>query len=122
MRGSSLIRPLKTCPRLQARRPASAYTHRGTAASMSASGIASVAGTAACVVAGAIAGQSVHRVPEGHHVVVRPHAELTGQPAWSKCPQLAVTQLSPYATSGQFGTPRKRPAHWSSRHHLGCSS
>ena len=38
--------------------------------------IASVAGTAACVVAGAIAGQSVHRVPEGHHVVVRPHAEL----------------------------------------------
>ena len=33
--------------------------------------IASVAGTAACVVAGAIAGQSVHRVPEGHHVVVR---------------------------------------------------
>ena len=61
---------------------------------MSASGIASV-GTAACVVAGAIAGQSVHRVPEGHHVVVRPHAELAGQlptsvlpPGWHLCPRL----------------------------------
>ena len=62
---------------------------------MSASRIANVAGTAACVVAGAIAGQSVHRVPEGHHVVVRPHAELTGQlptsvlpPGWHLCPRL----------------------------------
>ena len=62
---------------------------------MSASRIANVAGTAACVVAGAIAGQSVHRVPEGHHVVVRPHAELGGQlptsvlpPGWHLCPRL----------------------------------
>ena len=57
--------------------------------------ITSVAGTAACVVAGAIAGQSVHRVPEGHHVVVRPHAELADllptsvlPPGWHLCPRL----------------------------------
>ena len=62
---------------------------------MSASNIASIAGTAACVVAGAIAGQSVHKVPEGHHVVVQPHAELAGHlptsvlpPGWHLCPRL----------------------------------
>ena len=54
-----------------------------------------VASTAACIVAGAVAGQSVHKVPESHHLVVRPREELASHlpttvlpPGWHVCPRL----------------------------------
>ena len=55
-------------------------------------------------------------------------SSILGKAAWAKCPPLAVPQPGSRASlgapggSGQFGTPRKRQAHWAPSHCPGCSS